>query len=275
MAPDNRIAGGPITPIKHTSPFNPPEPPVTTGSEFLCEPVSPNARPTTHLQDPDVAAHIAKDDQAAMAIPSGEGVLAVAFDSLHQRQAGVVETPQFKRWFEGSRVTWEGLPLKLYHGTAAEFRSFRQESIGQNFKDAAGYFFTNNTSHDLVNYGDHQEIFEDMTSAGAYAKQAAEQTGGAPHIIAAFVNLQNPLVIEGNFDGDLLSRIETRSTPAGSFIRDEVVGRGHDGLIVIDHDIQLKNGQPEILVVATLPTQIKSAIGNCGSFDPTSDDVTC
>ena len=50
---------------------------------------------------------------------------------------------------------------------------------------------------------------------------------------------------------------------------------GHDGIIVIDRAMGLgKNKEPEKLIVAFEPTQIKSAIGNDGSFDAGNPDIT-
>lgn len=159
----------------------------------------------------------------------------------------------------GTKVVWDGKPLKVFHGTASEFAKFKQEFVGQNFGDAAGFFFTNNVAHDVVNYGVRKEVFNDPTSAGAYANNAKGNAG--PSIIPAYINLQNPLIIDGDHDSDILSAIETHTRPAGTFIRDEVMAKGYDGLIVIDRSITFKNGQPEILVVATHPDQIIPAIG--------------
>ena len=193
---------------------------------------------------------------------------------------------------EGTKVLWDGKPLKVYHGTAAEFTEFKQDFVGQNFGDAAGFFFTNNTSHDaqwVQNPSDtggmatrydehgvpvrpsdprynHLRVWEDDTSAGAYAMNS--KGPGEAAIIPAYINLKNPLVIDKDLDGGgILSAIESRSQPAGTFIKNEVLGQGYDGLIVIDRDIQFKNGQPEILVVATRPDQIIPAIGKTASDD--------
>jgi hypothetical protein len=209
-----------------------------------------------------------------------------------------VDSPEFRTWFRDSKVLWEGQPLVVYHGTSAEFEAFDKGCIGTNFGDPAGIFFTNNTSHDVQwvqNPGDiggmdarldeqgdmirpkdpryrQVRVWDDDTSAGAYAKNA--KGGEYPSIMPVYVNLQNPLVIDRDLDGGgILSAIETRRRPAGEFIRDEVVAAGYDGLIVFDRDIQFKNGQPEILVVALDPSQIKSAIGNAGTFDPGNLDI--
>lgn len=186
----------------------------------------------------------------------------------------VTEMPAFKSWFAGSKVTWDGRPLRVFHGTRSGFEQFEHRFVGQNFGDAAGFFFTNNTSHDVVNRGgQHREVLEDMTSAGAYAENA--KGPGGPAIMPCYIKLLNPLVIDRDLDGGgVLSAIEGRSQPAGTFIRDEVIGQGYDGLIVIDRDVILSNGQPEILVVATRPDQIKSAIGNSGAFDPGDTRIT-
>lgn len=182
---------------------------------------------------------------------------------------------EFKAWFGDSKVVdSNGAPLKMFHGGASEFQAFDMGKVGHNFGDAAGIFFTNNTVHSVVNYGTHEQIVEDMISAGAYANNAKEKGGNAePNLIPAYLSIKNPLVIEDHFENDILSAIETRSSAAGDFIRDEVIGAGHDGLILRDLDTILPNGQPETIAVATAPTQIKSAISNVGKFDPNNPSL--
>ena len=54
----------------------------------------------------------------------------------------VIETPQFKRWFKGSKiVNDDGTPKVLYHGTDAEFEAF-DPSKGRSTMDIQGMFFS-------------------------------------------------------------------------------------------------------------------------------------
>ena len=44
------------------------------------------------------------------------------------------DTPEFKSWFGGSKVVdSKGKPMRVYHGTAAEFDAFKEDFVGQNF----------------------------------------------------------------------------------------------------------------------------------------------
>lgn len=185
-----------------------------------------------------------------------------------------IDTPEFRAWFGASKVVDEqGEPLRVFHGTRGAFLAFDPAFIGRNFKDQAGIFFTNNVSHHVFNQGHGPDVQEDMTSAGAYALNSKGM--GGPAILPVYVKLLNPMIIDKDLDGaGILSAIESRRHPAGAFILESVMGGGYDGLIVIDRDIEFKNGQPEILVVALRPDQIKSAIGNSGAFSPADLDIT-
>jgi 8-oxo-dGTP pyrophosphatase MutT (NUDIX family)/GNAT superfamily N-acetyltransferase len=182
-------------------------------------------------------------------------------------QAKQVQTPEFRAWFQGSKVVGpDGQPLVVYHGTSQDFKHFDLGKVGAHFGDVKGLFFTNNTVH---------SPYEDWTSAGNYAKNAAEADGGSAQVMPCYIRLLNPLVLEDTYEGGLLSAIETRLSPAGNFIRDHVIAEGYDGLIVIDHAVDVSMGKgpdtPEYLVVATSPSQIKSALGNKGTFDDSTD----
>lgn len=81
----------------------------------------------------------------------------------------------------------------FFTGAGADIERFDKSFIGQNFqKDTEGFFFTTCTSHDVV--GD--KVYEDGYSAGAYAKNAAQVTGGAAVIYPVYLDMKNPLTID-------------------------------------------------------------------------------
>lgn len=175
----------------------------------------------------------------------------------------------FKTWFGDSKVVDEnGEPLVVYHGTAGELKnnSFDPKRIGDIFNnDEYGFFFTNNTRH---------SPFEDAQSAGAYAQNAAYETDKAPNIIPAYISLQNPLIIdsaEKNFGGrisvDYLENVYGKNR-----LFNNIRNNGHDGALIIDRDSKGNDGNPETIVVAMRPTQIKS-IFNTGEWSPTDPDI--
>jgi len=185
---------------------------------------------------------------------------------LHQSGALRTDAPAFRAWFGDSKVVDEnGQPLVVYHGTGADITAFDEGAVGANFGDEAGFYFTNNTRH---SEGGNGRVYEDMTSAGAYAKNAE----GAPNIMPVYVALQNPKIIEGRSDGGgVLSLIETPTYSAGQALLD-ALDEGFDGIIVRDMATTF-NGQPETVVIASRPEQIKSATGNRGTYDPSDPNI--
>lgn len=175
-------------------------------------------------------------------------------------------TPAFKRWFGDSKVVdADGKPLVVYHGTGSSFDVFDKNKTGENFGDADGFFFTNNTLHDVVG----AEVFEDQTSAGAYAKTS----NGSANVMPVYISMQNPLIIEGDSDGaGVLSLGETKTKSLGDLVS-KAVESGHDGVILRDTGAKLPSGEYETVVAAVNPEQIKSAIGNRGTFDPENPDI--
>lgn len=222
----------------------------------------------------DISQYIKQSNLAQSAVESTlpetitiDGVARSTTDSTG-RQIATTEQgiKNFYKWFGESKVVdKDGKPIVVYHGTASDFDSFSNEKIGANFDDNIGFYFTNNTDHEVVN----GNVYEDMTSAGAYAKNSV----GSASIIPSYVSLKNPLIIEGDSDGaGILALVETRMKSASGALQ-AAINKGHDGVIVKDTSTKLKSGEFETVVMAHLPTQIKSAIGNKGTFDPSDTSI--
>lgn len=148
----------------------------------------------------------------------------------------------FTDWFDDSKIVdVDGDPLVVYHGTNQDFSSFDPEADPRSYESDRGkFFFTSNPQH-----------------ASGYAEDdGMGKNAGAPNVIAAYVAIQNPFVIDNSDDptndwdrnGDLYSALAEE--------------QGRDGIV-----IQTEDGS-EKLVIAFRPEQIKSAIGNSGNYDP-------
>jgi GGDEF domain-containing protein len=134
------------------------------------------------------------------------------------------DTPEFRRWFGDSKVVDEaGKPLVVYHGTDADFDTFRDSFAGP-----AGEGF----------------YFGDKDTAGRY---------GA-NIMPVYLSIKNPA-------GDVeLDRIENLTDKEiGESLRKD----GYDGVI----------SESRSIYVAFHPSQIKSAIGNRGTFDEADPNI--
>jgi len=168
------------------------------------------------------------------------------------------QTDRFKKWFGESKVVdAEGKPLVVYHGTNAEFDTFRRAyAEGQ----GTGIYLTANRE-DAASFADGDkgrvmEVYVNITNPyNGYGVdyQAAEQTNAWINAISKDSDLKLDDVLNEGDNLDLRNEI----------LRD----LGFDG-IVTDNSNGLTS---EIL--AFNPTQIKSAIGNEGTFDPNNPNI--
>lgn len=166
-----------------------------------------------------------------------------ALAQFQQSALDVTETPAFKAWFGDSKVVDEsGEPLVVYHGTQANFDTFDQDNPRSVSSADQGYFF-----------------IDDPRNAGEHAMADWGRDDPAPNVMPVYLSLQNPLVEENIgepsrwYDGN------------GQKLVERAMAAGHDGLII-------GNGERNLYVVFSA-AQIKSAIGNRGTFDPTSANI--
>ena len=162
-----------------------------------------------------------------------------------------VNTPAFKRWFGDSKVVdAQGRPLRLYHGTPyPEFDQFSKDMIGENFgQDKQGFFFTTDPDR-ASDYAQYDEI--GMPTSGG-------------QVIPVYLSMKNPLVVKVAGDQDTLIRAYDK---AKSQLLEQAAQTGHDGI-----EVMSTTGHGS-MYVALEPTQIKSAIGNTGNFDPADSRI--
>jgi hypothetical protein len=207
------------------------------------------------------------------------------------------ESPYFKKWFGDSKVVDDtGKPQVLYHGTGSDFESFSDAHIGKT--SDAGY------------YGRGFTFSTDPKIASHYAGKAQSRSKGAPSVMPVFVQAVKPLrmgadITKEPFFEEIVEIAEDlyfkRGLPTGlpalrkrveawrgivfrnssalmqqgspwraEAIREYALRNGHDSVIVSGRAHH--QGAGEIIVFE--PTQIKSATGNTGAFDPLDPDIT-
>ena len=176
------------------------------------------------------------------------------FRNITPPKAPSTDSAAFKKWFGDSKVVDAGgKPLVVYHGTASDFSAFAEEKLGVNTRDEEGelgFFFT---AKPFLS-----DSYAEIASKGGWSKKTK---GGAPVVYPVYLSIKNP------------KRYET----ASSFYRDaeqfkgrlnewrkELEDQGFDGVIV--------RGDFEE-VIAFRPTQIKSATGNVGTYDPENANI--
>lgn len=167
----------------------------------------------------------------------------------------------FKKWFKSSKVKdVQGRPQIMFHGTFQCFDSFEKSKIGARFScDNEGFFAIScqKLASEYAVYGD---------------------LPGNPHIMPLFVSLQNPLIVdkaflnsEGMAEIGIDDCVITFWDNYQDFILTTSDARKCDGVLLID------SSQPDNIItmsVAFSAKQMKSAIGNSGSFNPKTSSLT-
>jgi len=184
------------------------------------------------------------------------------------------DTPEFKAWFGDSKVVDEsGEPLVVYHGTDADFDRFSIPSSGVN----SNVFGSWPVERSAAFFAEDE----------AFAEEFAGQAGRKGRTVPVRLSIQNPVDLEA--DGFLvltdkfwdkhglngryyhgLDRHETWEAfdleNGGQELVDALRAEGYDGAKLQD----VSEGDPESTTSWAVfdPTQIKSATGNVGTFDP-------
>jgi len=195
--------------------------------------------------------------------------------ALFSRRRDQTQTPEFKKWFEGSDVVDSyGRPLVVYHGTNADFSEFKKGKgvistvLGTEYVDRHGFFFT-----------------ENQESAELFAVQHGDS--GA-NMVPVYLNIKNPLDIRDGIGVGIESQLSAEGFPSRILlnVRDQwelfdgeigahfvraAEAAGYDGAFIVETD--QKTGRNMDVYVAFRPEQIKSAIGNRGTFDPNDPNI--
>lgn len=200
-----------------------------------------------------------------------DGVERHTRNNLGQQIAATKEAVEaFWRWFGDSKVVdADGRPLVVYHGTSEQFSEFERMGgkvstvFGVEDVDRNGFFFT--ASREMaVEFGEN--------------------------IVDAYLSIKNPIDLTNGFlDGDLKALADagisesfmTSKYPRymweifdgsdGAALESAIKSVGMDGAIIVEEGA--KNIGLENVYVAFDSTQIKSATGNRGTFDPLTGNI--
>jgi hypothetical protein len=163
-------------------------------------------------------------------------------------------TKEFKRWFKDSKVVDKsGQPLRVFHGTNKDIEKFDTLLFGSRLDSdtysgawGRGFYFTNNAK-----------------IASQYALDNGQYTDNA-NVMPVFLSIQNPMILDFTksfklwTDDQKYFRKHTGMGENTHKITDELISKGYDGIIILDHN------DNEYIVFN--PNQIKSAIGNNGQY---------
>ena len=203
---------------------------------------------------------------------AGEANRRSAFRQL-QREAGVrfrtgqTETPAFKRWFGDSKVVdADGKPLVVYHGTRTKgeaIDSFDLQKSGSKTDSGwmgKGFYFGDQRTADA--YAGHYEFNPDHFPEGG-------------QVYPVYLSLQNPAILKDSERNDgprtmVRELLDLADSATAEQVREGLIASGYDG-VIYERFSPYGNGYKEY--VAFNPGQIKSAIGNRGTFDPANPDI--
>jgi hypothetical protein len=198
------------------------------------------------------------------------------------------DTLAFREWFGGSKVVdAKGAPLVTYHGTPRDFDAFQDGGTWQGF---GFHFGTSVAANEVLEQGRNSQKL------------------GAHRIIPVYLSIQNPLKFDSSYDRGrhdpmdiykmVMRKAEEEGVPGvteseindhyddnhqfegfrfidleGQELRDLLRrwlgSMGYDGIEYVN----LGEDAGSTSWIAFEPTQIKSAIGNCGDFSPENPDI--
>ena len=203
--------------------------------------------------------------EAAVLIRDGKR----AADNTDFAREDQTQTPEFKRWFRRSAVKDEnGNPTVVYHGTPTawglgDFNTFDAQAARKAFNRPPG----------MDQVGSWFSSKPDMDGAQKYAGSSFE---AKPAIYPVYLSIQRPFLLSFPEFLDLGQKIGgwKNGDPKGRFdgvkVRQYLQERGWDGILFEENNI---DGGNHDVWVAFEPTQIKSAIGNRGTFDAENPDI--
>lgn len=173
------------------------------------------------------------------------------FHSLYEEIKAEDRHENLMKWF-GNSVTHEGGKPKVYYTGTSKDKDFKSFNVGRH-----GAWFTS-SPHEASTYStENDSMGHKFTYDGKI-----EKTNTASRVIPAHIRAENP------YRGDIPHEYRTHNNykNAQSDFFDTLRAKGHDSWIP-DH----ANGN--IVVVLKHPNQIKSAIGNKGSFSTTKNNI--
>lgn len=177
-------------------------------------------------------------------------------------------TDAFKKWFGDSKVVdKDGNPLVVFHGTQTTFSEFDPNRIGSRFGyDKSGFFFTSDRREARgLSFSDEDKNSIERRFNADIRKSADDR------VILAYLSIKSPLTKR-----DIIRSSEyVRETYYSATDFYDTNRKLIESLLSSDKfdGVILENVAGENLYVALKPTQIKSATGNNGKFDPNNKNI--
>ena len=157
-------------------------------------------------------------------------------------------------FMEGSvAVNPDGSPITLYHGTSKD-KAFNKFNVPRN-----GAWFTTRPE-EASSYAEQNDSQGHVLAPTKENPWAMRETNTASRVVPVYLSIKNPKVYEDPsvFNDEIVKASGDNYKRGQGILFDKLRAQGHDGVV-------LGNG---IYVVLNNPGQIKSAVGNRGTFSP-------
>ncbi len=183
-------------------------------------------------------------------------------------------TPEFKRWFAGSKVVDDdGKPLVAYHGTVHDFAEFdtrresKKERPSRAWSGDLGSWFAAPSKH-KSNYDEGNAEYQAASYAEDFTGQFEFKEGA--HVKPVYLSIKKPKEYQ-DWEEFYDDRHDDGRRMSADAFRAKLVAEGHDGIVIRNSETDGNVDRDDW--IAFQPTQIKSATGNIGAFDPNNADI--
>lgn len=250
------------------------------------------AKAAREARKAESAAPVATEAATPLAKPNAEHqaraerLTTRALDRASGKMPERTNTEAFKNWFRDSKVVDEsGKPLVMYHGTSASQNG-----------EAFSAFDTYASNYGLMGMGGY--FTDDPAVASNYTRKGK---GASPTVYAVYLSIKNPLDMEAKADPSAWAKQfedieqyheggntnESWYRAAEESLSDGYIpawegaeimqaglrSMGYDGITHVGGGRVASDGVRHRVYIAFDPEQIKSAIGNRGTFDPARPEL--
>lgn len=177
------------------------------------------------------------------------------------------ETSEFKKWYGDSQLLdATGQPLVFYHGTDQAITQFDASKVQSRFPFSFGFHFTSSTSEASIYADSITNSVEGFNPASHFSKPPLE--GG--NVMPVYLRAERPLIINTDMLAASMEADTNRAQIMAKLADARRAGQPFDSVIIKRERGDEYDGTN---VIVFEPSQIKSAVGNVGTFERQTADI--
>ena len=185
-------------------------------------------------------------------------------------------TPAFKKWFGDSKiVNPDGKPLVVYHGTGADFEIFdsARSPVSGAYHGKGFYFGDAGTAEAFAGEENQRIMPVYLRMENPFTgKLTAKDVSTLRKQMSGFSDVYDTAIKETEGRTPSIERLGVLSGDRNEFIQKALKTAGYDGRVVLPFDgAALTDPETEFVVFDS--NQIKSAVGNRGTFDAGNPNI--